>query len=272
MSYGIILAKLRKEKGYTQSDVAKHISLILDKPCSFKVVSHWENGVSSPSVEQFLLLCEYYGIADIQGTFRGAETEFPSLTKLNALGKSRIEEYISMISSNPLFSETESNNRKCERKTGSNSQANNSYERDNRNSDNYKSYNHAHDNQKIDRSGERNHGIIKLYDIPVAAGAGVFLDSEHFTELEIDETIPGDADFAVRVSGDSMEPRFVDCQVIFIKRQKTLEVGEIGIFALNGDSFVKKLGRGKLISLNPRYEPIAINEEDSLHVFGKVVG
>jgi len=241
MSYGIILAKLRKEKGYTQSDVAKHISLISGKPCSFKVVSHWENGVSSPSVEQFLLLCEYYGIADIQSTFRGVETEFPSLTKLNALGKSRIEEYISMISANPLFSETESNN-------------------------------HAHDNQKIDRSGERNHGIIRLYDIPVAAGAGVFLDSEHFTELEIDETIPGDADFAVRVSGDSMEPRFVDCQVIFIKRQKTLEVGEIGIFALNGDSFVKKLGRGNLISLNPRYEPIAINEEDSLHVFGKVVG
>ncbi|MCL2221835.1 MAG: XRE family transcriptional regulator [Oscillospiraceae bacterium] len=185
MSYGAILAKLRKEKGYTQSDVANHISRVYGKPCSFKVVSHWENGVSSPSVEQFLLLCEYYGIADIQGTFRRT---------------------------------------------------------------------------------------IKLYDIPVAAGAGVFLDSEHFTMLDVDETIPSDADFAVRVSGDSMEPRFVDCQVIFIKKQKTLEVGEIGIFALNGDSFVKKLGHGKLVSLNSRYEPIEIKEEDSLYVLGKVVG
>jgi len=185
MSYGTILAKLRKEKGYTQADVAKHVNQVSGKPCSFKVVSHWENGVSSPSVEQFLLLCEYYGIADIQGTFRRT---------------------------------------------------------------------------------------IKLYDIPVAAGAGVFLDSEHFTMLEIDETVPSDADFAVRVSGDSMEPRFVDCQVIFIKKQNSLEVGDIGIFALNGDSYVKKLGRGKLISFNPRYEPIVLGEHDSLHVFGKVIG
>jgi len=231
MSYGTILAQLRKENGYTQSEIAEHISRASGKACSFKVVSHWENGVSSPSVEQFLLLCEHYGVTDIQHTFRSAGAEFHNLSKLNPLGKTRAKEYISMLCSNPLFSESESS-----------------------------------------RNVEHPRRSIKLYDIPVAAGTGVFLDSEHFTDLEADETVPKNAGFAVRVSGDSMEPRFVDGQVIFIREQRTIETGEIGIFALNGDSYIKKLGRGELISLNPRYEPIVIHEYDSLHVFGKVIG
>ena len=113
---------------------------------------------------------------------------------------------------------------------------------------------------------------IRLYDAPAAAGSGSFLDSDSYAELEADGTVPGDADFAVRVSGDSMEPRFVDGQVIFVKGQQTLEIGETGVFAVNGDSYVKKLGRGELVSLNPAYGPILIREFDLFHIFGKVVG
>jgi phage repressor protein C with HTH and peptisase S24 domain len=50
-----------------------------------------------------------------------------------------------------------------------------------------------------------------------------------------------------------------------------LDVGEIGIFELNGDAYVKKLGHGEFISLNPKYKPISIHEFDSIHVFGKVI-
>ena len=114
--------------------------------------------------------------------------------------------------------------------------------------------------------------VIPLYSIPVAAGSGSFLDGDSYADFEVDENVPSDATFAVTVSGDSMEPRYVDGQIVFIKGQQTLGVGEIGIFALNGDSYIKKLGHGELISLNPRYAPIPITEYDSLHVFGKVVG
>ena len=113
---------------------------------------------------------------------------------------------------------------------------------------------------------------IKLYDIPAAAGAGSFLDSEQYEEMEVDDTVPGDADFALRVSGDSMTPRFVDGQIIFVKEQQSLNIGDIGIFALNGDAFIKKLGKGQLISLNDLYKPIQIHDYDSFYVFGKVVG
>ena len=231
MKYGATFACLRKEKGYTQAEVAEYINRLSHKPCSFKVVSHWENDVSSPTIEQFLLLCEYYGIKDIQHTFRKTYSKLSDSSRLNTLGKARVEEYISILSSNPQFSESDSTDFISPPKK-----------------------------------------VIKLYDTPVAAGVGTFLDSDCFSELDVDETVPNDADFAVRVSGDSMEPRFVDSQVIFIKEQKILEIGEIGIFALNGDSYIKKLGQGKLVSLNPRYEPIKIHEYDSLHVFGKVVG
>ena len=231
MAYGEILARLRAEKGYTQSEVAEYISRFTKKASSFKSVSHWETGVSSPTVEQFLLLCEFYGVDDIQSTFRGIDNEYRNLHKLNALGKSRVEEYIALLSANPLFAELEN-----------------------------------------DEQVELSRRIIRLYDIPVAAGSGMFLDGESYTEFEVDETVPDDADFAVKVSGDSMEPRFIDGQIIFIREQQTLEIGEIGIFELRGDAYVKKLGHGELISLNPSYAPIVIGEFDSFRVFGRVVG
>ena len=231
MRYAAILARLRKEKGYTQQDVAEFISRHSEKPYSFKMVSHWENGVCMPPVEQFLLLCELYGVGDIQKTFRGVTPEYSGMAKLNALGKSRAQEYIAMLSGNSLFSESES--------------------------DDYY--------DKPRRS-------IKLYDVPVAAGTGSFLDSDSYVDFEVDETAPEGIDFAVRVSGDSMEPRFVDSQIVFIKQQQTLDIGEIGIFELGGDAYLKKLGRGELLSLNPRYKPIEIREYDSFHIFGKVVG
>ena len=113
---------------------------------------------------------------------------------------------------------------------------------------------------------------IKLYDIPVAAGTGNFLDSSSYEDFEVDETVPDETDFAVKVSGDSMTPRYVDSQIIFIKEQQWLDVGVIGIFELAGDAYLKKFGHGELLSLNPRYRPIKIREYDSFHIFGKVIG
>ncbi len=36
----------------------------------------------------------------------------------------------------------------------------------------------------------------------------------------------------MRVAGDSMTPRFVDRQIIYVKQQQTLDEGEIGVFML----------------------------------------
>ncbi len=116
---------------------------------------------------------------------------------------------------------------------------------------------------------------IPLYDLPVSAGTGQLLDSSDYTLIEVDETVPLSATFAVRVSGDSMEPRFIDRQIVYVKPQQTLETGEIGVFLLGGDAYCKVLGGGErpqLLSLNPAYAPIPVNEFASLRVLGKVVG
>ena len=118
---------------------------------------------------------------------------------------------------------------------------------------------------------------LRFYDIPVSAGTGQFLDSDHCELREVDDWVPAEADYAVRVSGDSMEPRFVDNQWIFVRELSTLVDGDIGIFFYEGDSYCKMLGRDEndnliLISLNEQYQSISIDNTDSFRVLGRVVG
>ena len=118
---------------------------------------------------------------------------------------------------------------------------------------------------------------MKLFHLPVSAGNGTYLDSEAYDEIEVGTEVPNSADFGVSISGDSMEPQFVNGQTVWVHAQKELDDGEIGIFFHNGEGFIKKLGHkdGKilLISLNHRkYEPREIKEDDVFFVFGKVVG
>ena len=114
--------------------------------------------------------------------------------------------------------------------------------------------------------------LMRLYNMPVSAGPGNYLDNGEYEMIEVDNTAPAAADYAVRISGDSMSPRFVDRQIIFVHEQQTLDEGEIGVFSLNSEVYLKKLGRGRLVSLNDAYEPIPIREYDDIRVLGKVVG
>lgn len=115
---------------------------------------------------------------------------------------------------------------------------------------------------------------LPLYDLPASAGTGVFLDGDSYTLIDADENVPESATLAVRISGDSMTPLFADGQTVFVRQQQELENGDIGIFVLNGEAFCKKLDseNGRLISLNPKYPPIPLDDYSDLRVVGKVVG
>lgn len=118
--------------------------------------------------------------------------------------------------------------------------------------------------------------ILPLYHLAVSAGVGEYLDGAGYDSVEVGEEVSPEADFGVRISGDSMEPRFVHGQIVWVHRQQELQSGQIGIFLLNGAGYCKRLeqrGEGvELISLNRRYAPIRVTAEDELRVFGKVVG
>ena len=91
----------------------------------------------------------------------------------------------------------------------------------------------------------------------------------------IDAPTPAEADFALRINGDSMTPMFTDGQIVYIKKSSELKNGEIGIFYLNGNAYIKKLERKKknvrLISLNQAYAPINVSTNDSFKIFGRVL-
>ena len=118
--------------------------------------------------------------------------------------------------------------------------------------------------------------ILPLYRLAVSAGTGEFLDGEGYDAVEVGEEVSPLADFGVRISGDSMEPRFVHGQIVWVKRQETLRSGEIGVFLYNGAGYCKRLersgGRLELVSLNSAYAPIRVGPADELRVFGRVVG
>ena len=85
-----------------------------------------------------------------------------------------------------------------------------------------------------------------------------------------------DADFGVCVSGDSMEPLYLNGQIIWVHQQETLEDGEIGIFFLDGEAYVQKYHQApdgiSLISMNKKYAPIKVSSGSVFRTFGKVVG
>ena len=73
------------------------------------------------------------------------------------------------------------------------------------------------------------------------------------------------------ISG-SMEPTYSDGDIVLVEKCATLDVGEIGIFTLNGDVYIKELGEKCLISHNTAYKPIKIGEADSIYLSGRVIG
>ncbi len=55
-----------------------------------------------------------------------------------------------------------------------------------------------------------------------------------------------------------------------IEMAEAIESGEIGIFMVDNESYVKKLGNRELISLNPEYDNIPLTEDSKC--MGRVIG
>ena len=116
--------------------------------------------------------------------------------------------------------------------------------------------------------------MVPLYE-SISAGYGA-------SNSEFIEMIPvfglkknGTTYFAVKVEGDSMEPKIPNGSTIIIKKDIQIESGEIGAFNLNDENFVKqkKVVKDRLIlhSFNLAYDDKVVNEFDDFIEYGKVV-
>lgn len=86
--------------------------------------------------------------------------------------------------------------------------------------------------------------------------------------------------FALKIKGDSMEPKFSEGDVVIVQQQSTVENGDIAVVLVNGDdATVKKFYRSdsgiKLISTNPAYDPFFFTPDEvntlPVQIIGKVV-
>ncbi|MEK0401788.1 XRE family transcriptional regulator [Streptococcus suis] len=111
------------------------------------------------------------------------------------------------------------------------------------------------------------------YDQPASAGTGQYLNDVKVETIEL--PIEVDADFVVPIYGDSMEPEYHSGDYIFVKLSVDLSDGDIGVFAYNGEAYIKQLritDQGAYLhSLNPDYDNIPITADTDFRTIGEVV-
>ena len=96
----------------------------------------------------------------------------------------------------------------------------------------------------------------------------------------ISEKMASDGEyFALKISGDSMEPKISDGDVVIVRKQSDADDGDIVIAMVNGYDAVckrlKKYAEGiALVSNNPSYEPMYFSNKDIVEkpvsILGKV--
>ena len=118
--------------------------------------------------------------------------------------------------------------------------------------------------------GSLNKWIDKLPSL-ASAGIGDYLADGYETEKI---AVPNDskANYAIGVNGDSMLPTYKDGDVVLVQRTNDLDYGDIGIFIIDGNCFIKEYQQDKLVSHNKTYHDILFNENQDIRCVGKVIG
>lgn len=113
---------------------------------------------------------------------------------------------------------------------------------------------------------------LRHYVQPASAGLGDFNDDDSYVIVDLVKRPPAGATFLVTLHGDSMEPTYQDGQWLFVRAQETIRVGEIGLFAIDSDLYIKEYGTNGLISHNDKYPIKRPGDDDTFKVYGKVLG
>lgn len=95
---------------------------------------------------------------------------------------------------------------------------------------------------------------IPLYYTPAAAGHTSPAEGEDYDYIEVGREVPWNADFAVKIDGDSMEPYIRDGAIAYVNREPLVN-GDVGIWCVDGDMICKQYykddhGNVYLLSLN----------------------
>lgn len=112
------------------------------------------------------------------------------------------------------------------------------------------------------------HSIFK-----VSAGIGEWLSDEKWDMITILDTPQArKATFALTIEGDSMMPDFENGDIVLVRQQDAVDIGQICIYTVEGKGYIKKYGGDRLISINDDYDDIIFKDYQDIHCKGLVIG
>ena len=226
------IKKYRNIKGMTQQDIADALG-----ESSGRVIYNWEKGIGRPDCDKLARLCDLLGVSADELIGCKSMAQRPTATEWNTLQKYRaLDEHGKEVVDYLIDSE-------------------------------YK--------RVVIATKKPKPRMYKIdwFTLPASSGKGNIFDSELAEELLVPESAEAEqADFVISVGGDSMEPTYHDGDKVFVEKCDSVNIGEVGIFVVNGDVYIKELGSKCLISHNEKYKPIRIGENDSVYCYGRVIG
>ncbi|EOS68701.1 hypothetical protein C818_03510 [Lachnospiraceae bacterium MD308] len=244
MTFGEKLKAARVESGLKQSELAKKLNT------TGNTISNWENNVSKPDLDTLSFIC---GILHVTASYF-LEATIPedevSIPELKLIKKYR---FISTHSPDGASVVDMVLNREyaiAEKLREQKEQ--------------------LEKVQKMDMEVAEEIVPLRLwayYGKIACAGTGFIFDDIPSDTVQAPDA---NADFIIGVNGNSMEPDYSDGEKLYIKKVERINPGEVGIFTINNECFLKEYGENGLVSRNKKYDDIPGNED--VRLIGKVVG
>lgn len=113
----------------------------------------------------------------------------------------------------------------------------------------------------VRKTDETVYYITSWFYHPMSAGTGEQAGEEQPENLRLIKEPPRGTSYVAPINGDSMEPTYHSGDRLFIHACEEIEPGQIGVFFMDGQQWVKELGDGVLISHNPNYPPRPMTED-----------
>ena len=110
----------------------------------------------------------------------------------------------------------------------------------------------------------------------IAAGEPIFAGEEHETYVDVGDSVQ--ADFALEVKGESMEPVYKDGDVVYIRSQSDVSDGQVAAVVIDDSATLKRVYHlpigVQLMPINPAFAPMLFTAENSnsVRILGLAVG
>lgn len=229
------LREMRVNAGKTVPEVSKYLQSVGMKYAT-QTIYGWENGHSQPTIDTFLEMCRFYGVTDIFSYFDDVPevADIISLPEREIIKKYRL---LDLFGKEAVDNVLDVESRRCATAQAKAIQK---------------------EQKQMEASEEIEPKIIYIfpgYSIPMSAGTGNPAGDEYPEQYQLVKEPPRGATFIAPVSGDSMEPTFHDGDKVFVRAQAEVGIGQIGVFWMDGQQWIKERGDGELISHNSEYDP-----------------